>query len=80
MSPYDIEILLHYHSRTDDWSGPSAGNALHRETMRRFVQDGLLSRCEEPAASRDYEPTERLHAYVEGLCRVPLPVQRWVVP
>jgi hypothetical protein len=29
---------------------------------------------------RIYEPTDGVRLYVETLCAVPLPVQRWVMP
>jgi hypothetical protein len=37
MTPYEIDILLQYHSLMNEWSGPRFGNELHLKTMDKFV-------------------------------------------
>lgn len=76
MTPYEIEILLHYHCSMGDYHGPSRGNPLYMETMDNFIQLGLLTENSKMEEGPDYSPTEKLHIYVEALQQVPLPVYR----
>lgn len=78
MTPLQISILLHYHTRPGDY-GRDHDN-FHapavRESREWFVSHGLL----EPTLTSDdsvYRITERGMAYVEGLCKVPLPENEW---
>ena len=85
MSPLQIKILLHYHYspydyRNGDFSAPAV-----REAIDAFRDvSGLLrwrsgeEKLMEPGAT--YALTERGQAYVEQICRVPLPVQVWTYP
>lgn len=46
-----------------------------------LIGDGLIRpRQERMNPDCEYEVTERGQVYVEALCAVPLPVQRWVIP
>lgn len=81
MTLYEIEILAHYHCSRRDWMGPSFGNDLYNKTMDGFVSQGLLVRTHD-TESPMYLPTERLHAYINFLQEVPLPVEvaEWRLP
>jgi hypothetical protein len=76
MSPLVIGILLHHHVSNERYKGNGYQSLIWRDTMLGLVSDGLLV----SVGDEDFLPTERLHAYCEALCRVPLPTQQWVVP
>lgn len=83
MSPLQIKILLHYHYSAYDYTESNAPAV--REAIDRFRDvDGLLrlksieETIMEPGAR--YTLTDRGQAYVEQICRVPLPVQVWTYP
>jgi len=77
MTPYEIEILLHYHCRASDWDGSGRGNNLYRFTMDHFIDSGLLKKGADDA-DIEFQSTDRLHVYVEKLCSVRLPEKMWV--
>lgn len=82
-SPLEIQMALHF------WTSPTK-YAEHEPDHRTsgavkailawYVRDGLL----EPTAPNDYgeiyKATEALGVWVEALCAVPFPVQKWVIP
>ena len=80
MTPLEIEILLHYYSRGDDYrdgdfSAPAVRSAI--DSFRGVL--GLLQ--ENPGKGGGaYHITERGKVYVAALMDVPLPEQRWVMP
>lgn len=76
MSPYEIELALHYYYSATDYEG--RGEPIKDQTLQAFVNDGLLS--DSVTLTPRYRPTGRLLAYVEALCAVPMPVQKWVMP
>ena len=83
MSPLEIEIALHYYYSTVDFRGGDFSAPAVRDAIERFRDDYKLL---EPTDSMDvyhdphYRLTARGHAFVEALCRTPLPVQMWVMP
>lgn len=78
MTPFEIGILLHYATTPGDHPLMSDPPPIWRETINRFIADGLLARDESGAAA--YAATDKLRAYTDALQRVPLPVQVWVTP
>lgn len=85
-SPLMIMIGIHYWTTPGDYSG---GEGPHWESkcvqglLSDFVSGGLLRRVNEPRPGRqlaEYESTEALGVWVDGLCKVPWPVQKWVLP
>lgn len=84
MSPLDISIAIHYHCRAKvdfrdgDFSAPAV-----QQSLDCFVDLGLLRRTHENEQKlldrRHYEPTEGLAVWVDALCAVPLPKQKWIV-
>lgn len=77
MTPYEISIALHYHSRTDDFDHNHG--MIWEPTVKWFLEQGLLE-PEPPEATRRFKPTQKLHAFVEMLCETPLPIQKWIRP
>lgn len=74
MTPYEIDILLHYHCRAGDYPHDAP---ILRDTMECFMAQGLIA--ENPLAEARYEMTDRGHAYCQALQRVGLPESRWVM-
>lgn len=42
MSPYEIEVLLHYYCRASDHDDIHKNPPIWRPTIERFIADGLL--------------------------------------
>lgn len=81
MTPFEIDILMHYCCSPEDHSVVSSNPPIWRETLARFVSEGLLEIPDNPSEySATYKATDRCRAYIKGLCNVPLPVQKWVMP
>lgn len=77
MTPLGIEILMHYQTRASDYRDGDFSAPAVREAMDYFVSAGLLR---EVMSTHRYEATEGCRVFVEALCRVPVPVQKWVIP
>jgi len=73
MSPYQINILLHYHACADDYKDSAP---ILPSTIVEFMEMGLLE--EHPDEYGRYKPTDKLHCYCEKLCSIEMPVQQWV--
>lgn len=86
MSPLELDILLHYHARTNEYADgdPYVMTApAVRDAINRFVgEDGLLKYRDRQQSGRSgtYELTERGRVYVEHVLALPLPVQTWKMP
>lgn len=84
MTPLYIEIALWYFCRADEF--PRLGAPAVEDAIKDLLQRGLLLRLtDEASAIHDYQcryvrNEEPLRLYVEALCAVRLPVQRWVMP
>ena len=71
MTPNDIDVLLHYHVSPrlhENFSAPEVMGA-----TSRFVVDGILE-----SHGDSYITTDRGHAWIEMILRVPYPRQVWV--
>jgi hypothetical protein len=84
-SPLELGILLHYHSSPEDMWWCVEGTApIRDQTMAGLVNQGLLERILNGGFGdpplRHFRPTPKLHAFVNLLCKTPLPVQKWVDP
>lgn len=80
MTPYELNIVLHYYSRCEDWDGPSKGNELHRRTMDMLILNGVIEPNDGSQAcwrGMKYTITERGIAFVEHLKETPLPKKVW---
>lgn len=78
MTPLDLEILLHYHSRVTDIPWLSSGARIVPEVMDRLLLAGYLTR--HPGEQPLYRPTALLHAFVTMLCATPAPKAAFVDP
>lgn len=74
MSPLEISIAIHYHVMCEDRTDLEF--SAQKDIIGRFLEEGLLVKGE---SHQKYEPTDKLAAYVNGLCNVPMPEQVWVV-
>jgi len=80
MTPFEIDILLHYATTRGGHRLMFNPPPIWRETIDRFLELGLLQPASGVAGDACYAKTDRLDAYAEALQRVPLPVQQWVTP
>lgn len=83
MTPYEIEVLVHYECQGSDHPDMKAGAPPWRQTIDEFIGAGLLKQnmLGATAVQSAYSITEKGRVYVnEGLCKVPLPVQTWHIP
>lgn len=78
MTPLELEILLHYHSRADDYRGGDFSAPAVVDAIRWFVAKRLL--IISPVDGIRYARTARGVAHVEALRALPLPVETWVTP
>ena len=81
MTPFEIDILLHYYVSPDRHRVEIDNPPIWRETRQWFLDNDLL-RHREPTIKSDasYEVTERGKAWIEHVCSLPLPVATWVMP
>jgi len=81
MTPLQIEMLLHYYTRPSDY--PDLHHPAQQDAIAYFIDQGYLTKIqlheETPLCVLEYNPTEKLYAYCEALCRVPEPRQGWIV-
>lgn len=87
MTPLEISIALWYTTRPGDYGNHNGDNNLNapavQDSIQRFVAAGLLRRTlpvESKGGTKSYIATEGLQVYVDYLCSVPLPEQKWVMP
>ena len=77
MTPLGIEILMHYCTRGVDFERMDAPAC--RDTIANFVKLGLLSKEAPCDRLPIYFATDGARLYLETLCKVPLPVRKWVI-
>lgn len=83
MTPYEINILLHYyacaadpHPEKIDMSARMWGH-----TIDRFIDLGLIEKDRSECSMRSWRLTDKGRVYVdEGICAVPLPEPKWHIP
>ncbi len=88
MTPLEIEILMHYACKADDYRDGDHSAPAVKDALNRFTGDEALLRHEgfRPEKFGDgrlkarYAVTPRARAYLEALCKVPLPQERWMLP
>lgn len=84
--PLEIMIGLHYWTTPGPYAAnePSHANSpAVCEICRNFIERGLLveglsDRAKKYGAA--YESTEALGVWVNALCDVPFPIQKWIIP
>lgn len=79
MTPFEIDILMHYFARGGDHAVVRSNPPIWPETRDMFLREGLLAVAEPNDLGATYEITERGTVYARALTTVPLPKQVWVV-
>jgi len=74
MSPFEIEIAMHYYCRCGD--SPDIKVPIGPQTIKEMVDQGLLT-FDPSGAGQQYFPTEKLRVYCEALQAIPLPKRVW---
>lgn len=77
-SPLEIKIALHYYAMPGDYDGTERGSGAFSEIVETFLRGGLLVTPGPRGATLSAGPA--LAIYVEALCAIPFPVQKWVIP
>lgn len=87
MTPLEIEILMHYYCRADDYRDGDHSAPAVKASLDSFVESDLLTlegfrpeRFEDGRLKARYAVTDRTRAYLAALQEVPLPVQKWIMP
>lgn len=82
MTPIEIDILLHYYVSPEEYRNGDIGAPAVLDALKKFVSRGLIVKRTVPNEyGALYEGNSAaLKVYVETLCAVPLPVQKWVMP
>ena len=75
MTPYQIEIVLHFHYSPEPW--PQADAPAFPQTLSGLIGDDLLSARAGPGC---YETTPRGKVLVDMWCSTPLPEMRFIDP
>lgn len=85
-SPLEIKIALHYWALTNDYEDhvePKHGRSpAVQDALARFVAMGLLvdkMQGSEHRCDRRYDSGPALECFVDALCSVPWPKQKWVI-
>jgi len=80
VTPYEIEIILHYFCfGSKDHPDISRNPPVWRPTIDGLCSSGILA-CVEGLTDVAYRITEKGAAYVEHVCAVQVPVCKWVQP
>lgn len=82
MTPFEIDILLHYFCCAEEHPAVRKNMPLWDATLRKmFLDDTKLLRLRETCTNGDatYECTERGDAYCLALQLVPLPESSWTI-
>lgn len=82
-TPLKIDIALWYHCRVGDYGKGNGDNNFSapavQAALQDFVNGGLLERSP-TGCEAEYFGTEALGVWVDGICNVPWPIQKWVLP
>jgi hypothetical protein len=76
MTPYLIDIMLHYYTCPGPHPDPNTGRGVQDLLDRGFLN--LDEFCD--AIEDEDRITEKGHAYLEALFAVPEPVEHWLIP
>jgi hypothetical protein len=80
MTPFEIEVLLHYYAKAGDYVLPNEKlRFAWHDNEHRLISLQLLQTINTHMTK--YAITDRGRAYVEGLMQVPLPERSvWTIP
>ena len=80
MTPLEIDIMLHYYARADDYRQGDFDAPAVRQAIDIFRGPLNLLEPAEDKSYANYRITERGKVFVQALMNVPLPVQTWAMP
>ena len=84
MTPFELDILLHYYTRCEDHEVVHRHPPIWPETRAALFNEGVIERVPKSSLTENYTCTYRLtergKAYIEYVLAVPLPVVKWVLP
>jgi hypothetical protein len=85
-TPLQIEIALHYWTRTTDYGLGNGDNNFDAPAVvsqrNEMLRAGLLNANDTtvyPQHTRNYAPGPALECYIKALCALPWPVQQWAI-
>lgn len=79
MTPLMVQIGIHYVAMADDFRDLDAPAI--KDAIEAFRSAGLLRPTSAGAAfQRLYQPTDGLRIWVDAICSVPWPEQKWSMP
>jgi hypothetical protein len=83
-TPLMINIAIWYVARPADYGKGNGDNNFHaagvQEILKDFVDGGLLEKSKRTDIDQEYLATDAMRLWVSALCRVPWPIQKWVIP
>lgn len=80
MTPFEIEILLHYHYTDDNYAADLCRHKnapIYIETMNYLTKLGFFNNISHNVYRAN---SEAISVYVEALKRVPAPILKWTMP
>ena len=78
MTPFELDILLHYYCRGDDHRVVSENPPIWKETRQMFLDENLLRQRSHTERDNSYAITERSKVLIEHILSLPLP--KWTMP
>lgn len=82
-TPLEINMAIWYRCRAGDYGKDNGDNNYDAPAVQSarlgFFKAGLLA-LSPPGSEANYYGTDALGVYIDALCSVPLPVQKWVIP
>ena len=78
MTPFEIEVLLHYHYSPHDYPGLDSNPAV-MDAVTKFCQAGILTEWTN-RTPRFYKNDAAMKAYIDTITSIPLPKQVWIIP
>lgn len=78
MTPFELDILLHYHSICDEHSACLANVPIWKETRDWMLKEGLLIPANGTRGYATYRTGERAEVLLAHIFSLPLPM--WQMP
>ena len=82
MTPYKLDILLHYYAIAEDHPATRGEQKIWQHTYAWFKDQNLMELAppEKEPSYIHYKLTSRGKAYIQHLLSCPLPEMQWVFP
>jgi hypothetical protein len=77
-SPLTLVIAIEY--AVSGEPGANIPSNIWNSPATKSVKEWLFDNYLIDSDTADAKPTQKLHAWLEALCAVPLPIKRWVSP